>query len=156
MSGRKISLTNGCRPLSRAAIMIRECPGAHAPGFTPTPASQAKTSLQFNANFTLRRFRLFEARPLILITFHFFTNVPHFPHFPRFPLFSSLPLLCHFLVRITFSGLISPHVRSVPVSNSAFNSAAVCNWRFSSSTVSGPGESRMARLTASRPCLNKF
>ena len=31
------------RPLSRAQIVIRDCPGAYAPGFTLTPASQAKS-----------------------------------------------------------------------------------------------------------------
>ena len=68
-----------------------------------------------------------------------------------------LPLLAllHFLCRITFNGLTSPQPRSVPCSNSAFNSAAVCICKLSSATVSGPGASAIARLTASRPRLNK-
>src|ERR1044072_5138220 len=73
-----------------------------------------------------------------------------FPLYP-IPLFSRV----HFLVRITFNGFTSPQLRSVPCSSSAFNSAAVCNCRFSSATVSGAGASAIARLTASTPCLNK-
>ena len=44
-------------------MVIRECPGARAQGSTPTPASQAETSLKFNVNSTVKRFATFEAKP---------------------------------------------------------------------------------------------
>jgi SsrA-binding protein len=41
--------TKGCRPFSRAANIVSHDPGAHAPGFMLTPASQAKTCAGFVA-----------------------------------------------------------------------------------------------------------
>jgi hypothetical protein len=78
----------------------------------------------------------------------------------RFPVHSSqltglLFTRSHFRCRITFSGLTSPQPRSVPCSSSVFNSAGVCICKFSSATVSGPGASAIARLTAAKPCLNR-
>ncbi len=42
----------------------------------------------------------------------------------------------YFRVRKTFSGLTSLQLRSTPCSNSAFNSATVCIFKFGSSMVS--------------------
>src|SRR2546430_3423086 len=60
----------------------------------------------------------------------------------------------HFRSRKTFNGLRSFQLRSMPCSNSVFNSAAECICRFGSSIVKLPlGARLMARLTASSPCL---
>src|SRR5947208_12890032 len=60
----------------------------------------------------------------------------------------------HFRSRKSFNGLRSFQPRSMPCSNSVFNSAAECICRLGSSTVKMPlGARLMARFTASSPCL---
>src|SRR5438105_11392604 len=60
----------------------------------------------------------------------------------------------HFRSRKSFNGLRSFQLRSMPCSNSVFNSAAECICRFGSSIVKLPlGARLMARFTASSPCL---
>src|SRR5881275_455705 len=60
----------------------------------------------------------------------------------------------HFRSRKSFNGLRSFQLRSMPCSNSVFNSAAECICRFGSSIVKMPlGARLMARFTASSPCL---
>src|SRR5437660_4749784 len=60
----------------------------------------------------------------------------------------------HFRSRKSFNGLRSFQLRSMPCSNSVFNSAAECICRFGSSIVRMPlGARLMARFTASDPCL---
>src|SRR5947207_13525327 len=60
----------------------------------------------------------------------------------------------HFRSRKSFNGLISFQPRSMPCSNSVFNSAAECLCKFGSSTVKIPSGARlMARFTASSACL---
>src|SRR5437868_2497777 len=66
----------------------------------------------------------------------------------------SIRVVLHFRSRKTFNGLRSFQLRSMPWSNSVFNSAAECICRFGSSTFKIPlGARLMARLTASSPCL---
>src|SRR5439155_1563187 len=66
----------------------------------------------------------------------------------------SLRVGVHFRSRKSFNGLRSFQLRSVPCSNSVFNSAAECICKFASSTVKMPlGVRLMARFTASSPCL---
>jgi hypothetical protein len=61
VSGRKIRETQGYRPLSRAAIVIRKCP-SYASGLTLTPASQAKTRVKFHEMSTVTCFGTLEAK----------------------------------------------------------------------------------------------
>src|SRR6266511_4975098 len=64
--------------------------------------------------------------------------------------------LSYFRVLRTFSGLTSLQLRSTPCSNSAFNSATVCIFKFGSSMDSWAVDARLAaRLAASNPSLNK-
>src|SRR5437868_10999493 len=66
----------------------------------------------------------------------------------------SIRVEVHFRSRKSFNGLRSFQLRSIPCSNSVFNSAAVCICRFGSSIVKMPlGARLMARFTASSPCL---
>src|SRR5437764_8827887 len=60
----------------------------------------------------------------------------------------------HFRSRKSFNGLRSFQPRSMPCSNSVFNSAAERICKFGSSTVKMPlGARLIARFTASSPCL---
>src|SRR5947208_13470210 len=68
----------------------------------------------------------------------------------------SIPIrvVLHFRSRKSFNGLRSFQLRSMPCSNSVFNSAAECICKLGSSTVKMPlGVRLMARFTASSPCL---
>src|SRR5438445_7178218 len=66
----------------------------------------------------------------------------------------SLRVGVHFRSRKSFNGLRSFQLRSMPCSNSVFNSAAECICKLGSSTVKMPlGVRLMARFTASSPCL---